>query len=307
MSFRYNGRVITLTNYRQVFEGYREDVLDEIRNAVLDDTPIGGYIDLLKNNPLTLNQVRLCIREMVPKRYININYGSKVLSEIRVLNDLGLNLSKLDKYLPARTILKLDEDVLYEMLKLYENGKGTDLEGINFLKLNKPKALVVLDAIKLGYPVRICIEGRETTLPLDTLKLYIKAMNMGVDIHMFLTSDWSASQLVQILSASKRVDIVELLNYINPYFTAEAIQQVIEGMAHGVDVSPYTALDEDSYPLFNHYQMRVLREALESKVDISGVLNPEMSDIDMKVKLSTRSIRRVGSGGRSRKNTSKTS
>lgn len=303
MSFKYNNIAITLSNYRQIFQGYREDVLDEVRSAVLDDTPIGGYIDLLKNNPLTLNQVRLCIRELVPKRYINIHYGCKVLSEVRVINDLGLDLSKLDRYLPARTTLKLDQDVLYEMLKLYEEGKGTDLEGINFLKLNKPKALVVLDAIKLGYPVRICIEGRETTLPLDTLKLYIKAMNMGVDIHMLLTENWSASQLVQILSASKRVDLIELLNHINPFFTAEAIQQVIEGMAHGVDISPYTALDEGGYPLFNHYQMRVLREALESKVDISGVLNPEMSDIDMKLKLSTRSIRRVGNSGRNRKNT----
>ena len=40
--------------------------------------------------------------------------------------------------------------------------------------------------------------------------------------------------------------------------------------------------------------MRVLREALESNIDISRVLNPKMSDIDMKIKLSMREIRRVG-------------
>lgn len=292
MSFRYDKIVVSLSNYRQIFKGYREDTLDEIRSAVLDDTPIGAYIDILKNDPLTLNQVRLCIREMVPKRYINYRYGSKVLSEIRALNDLGLDLTPLSTLLPAKGYLKLDEDVLYQILKLYE--KGIDLKGINFLKLDKPKAMVVLDALDLGYPIRVCIEGRESSIPLDTLKLYIKAMNMGIDVHMLLVDDWSPSQLVQILSASKRVDLVDLLSHINPFFTAEAIQQVIEGLAHKVDVSSYTALDEDGYPLFNHYQMRVLREALESNVDISRVLNPKMSDIDMKVKLSMREIRRVG-------------
>ncbi len=292
MSFRYSKIVVSLSNYRQVFNGYREDTLDEIRSAVLDDTPIGGYIDTLKNDPLTLNQVRLCIREMVPKRYINYRYGSKVLSEIRVLNDLGLDLSPLNTLLPVMGYLKLDEEVLYKILKLYE--KGIDLSGINFLKLDKPKAMVVLDALDLGYPVRVCIEGRESSVSLDTLKLYIKAMNMGIDVHMLLVDDWSSVQLVQILSSSKRVDLVDLLSHINPFFTAEAIQQVIEGLAHKVDVTPYTAVDEDGYPLFNYYQMRVLREALESNIDISRVLNPKMSDIDMKIKLSMREVRRVG-------------
>lgn len=292
MSFRYDKVTVSLSNYRQIFKGYREDTLDEIRSAILDDTPIGGYIDLLKNDPLTLNQVRLCIREMVPKRYVNYRYGSKVLSEIRVLNELGLDLSSLNSLLPARGYLKLDEEVLYQILKLYE--KGVDLGGINFLKLDKPKAMVVLDALDLGYPIRVCIEGRESVVPLDTLKLYIKAMNMGIDVHLLLVDSWSASQLVQILSSSKRVDLVALLSHINPFFSAEAIQQVIEGLAHGVDVTPYTALDEDGYPLFNYYQMRVLREALESKIDISRVLNPKLSDIDMKTKLSMREVRRVG-------------
>ena len=46
MSFKYQMELVTMDNYREIFSGSTVDILDEIRSAVLDDTPIANFINL---------------------------------------------------------------------------------------------------------------------------------------------------------------------------------------------------------------------------------------------------------------------
>ena len=64
MSFRFGPKIITLDNYKEVFKVCSPDILDEIRLAILDDVPIGQYIQLCGQDYYKLNQIRKAIREI---------------------------------------------------------------------------------------------------------------------------------------------------------------------------------------------------------------------------------------------------
>lgn len=117
----YQGREITLDNYRTVFKGYSLDTLDEIRSALLDSTPIFPY---LRRSPEDLHQIRLAMLEAVPGDFFTLS--APVLKEVRALLSSGQSCEVTRQWVSKG----LSDDVLLQVIKWEQ--KGYYLSNIDF-------------------------------------------------------------------------------------------------------------------------------------------------------------------------------
>lgn len=276
MSFLYKGELVTLMNYQKVFSSRTVDIQDEVRSAVLDDTQIERYLDKVGEDSYKLSQIRLALREGIPSRYISSHLSGSTLNRIRRGRREGYSLDLLDRYISEEGILHLPTHNLDLVLDVVLSGE--DISSIDFTNVRDDLLPLVCEGVRKGYPMWLCAEAERMTK--DKLRMLMRGMCLGVDIHPFIGEDWVSGQLT-VLFRKNIVGLDEVLKHVNSKFIVGQIVQVTKGVQEGVDVSIYSVVDSDGLPIYNSYQMAELRYGLMSGVDVSSYLNPCLSDLQM--------------------------
>lgn len=288
MSVVINGKVANLGNYLSLTKGYSPDIQDEIRSAVLDDTPIGVYVDKCKDDSFKLNQIRLAIREYVPTRYLSTRLSASNIKQIRRIFREGLDLKFLDAYLSAKGILSISCESLDLILSAYLD--GVDVGRVNFTKIREDTVDLFCSGLKKGYPMWV-LSNADASIPRNKVTLLMKCMNLNLDIHPFLDKSWDLQSINLIAVNASKLEYTVLMKHINSRFSYGQLSQVISVAGEWLDFLPLCLKDEDGVPVFNEYQMDVLGRVIKFNakqetlgkgiVDIEEFLKPSMSDMDM--------------------------
>lgn len=273
--FRYNNINITLENYGKVFNGVSPDILDEIRSAILDDTPIGKYINLYIEDDFTLGQIRKAIREYVPIEYLNAKLPGTVLKNVRLGLKKGYDMAYILDYANDKGLL-LDA----ESLEIISNfmAIGINVSGVDFKKVPKSQVALYCKGLSYHYPMWLLLDSNLTD---EKLELMMRGMQLGIDIHPFLSNDWNDSVIVTLFSNHTKIDINAFLELISPRFNNEEIKILIGLYKDNLPIEPLCVKDTDGNPVYNIYQMDALAEATRQDLLTSQMLNPSYSDMDL--------------------------
>lgn len=288
MSVVINGKIATLGNYLELSKNYSTDIQDEIRSAILDDTPISPYIHKCRDDSFKLNQIRLAIREYVPSRYISVKLSATNLQWIRKIHRRGYSMNVLDKYLTKRGILSISCDSLDVILSAYYDGVNVD--SVDFNTVSDGLVGLICAGLSKQYPMWIITESSSNKSK-EFIQLLMKGMNLNLDIHPFLEGDWDVDKVQPILSSACKMEYTVFMKHVNCRFSAEQIDIILGVATKYLDFLPLCLKDEEGYPVFNVHQMSVLADIIEYNYeaekrgsvsfDIDEFLKPSMSDLDM--------------------------
>lgn len=276
MSFVYRGVMITMQNYQEVFRGYSMDVLDEVRSAVLDDTPIGLYIDKCKEDSYKLGQIRMAIREYVPIEYLNYKVSGKSINLLRKVYTSGISVAPILPYITQSPYLK--DSSLERVLESVLN--GSDITKIDFRQVPDKNVDIICLGLEKGYPMWLCADNPD--LEPDYIKLLMRGMKLGIDIHPFLNGLWGKDQITYLFTQSRDTDINNILCYVNYKFETDALKEVVDAKHLGVDIRKICVQEKDGEPIYNCYQMEVMKEAMKQRALTNEMCNPNISDMDMR-------------------------
>lgn len=282
MSFRFKGCVCSLNNYVSIFKGLNSDFIDEIRLAILDDTPIGDYISVLvedKDGARKLSQIRKALREYVPLAFITTEVSAEVMEYIRLLYaERGeAALDQLSPYIKLGVSPELSDKTLKEIITVLYH--GVDISKVNFNNVETANVSVVASGLIKGYPMWLVAE-----MPLDTdyMQVLIQGMKVGVDVHPFLIGDWDIECVKYLISQVRRVNLSEILENVNCNFNIEQLKEVISAALSNVDFGLLCLKEDGGQPVFNEYQMEVVKDCLVADVLTEEIYDYNKSDMDMR-------------------------
>ena len=278
MAIKYKGQLVNLQNYMQVFDGESVDILDEIRSAIIDDTQIGSLIKYCRDDDYKLKQLRLAIREFLPKKYINPRISGTCIKLLRKYYASGGNLAVFDRYISDTNKVLLSDAVFKRVIECTLN--GADIRKVDFGLVSESNVNIICDGLEKGYPVWLLVQ-RNKQFTDDILRLLITAMYYQVDVHPFLTGDWDKAQITTILNSVNAVDVNFLMENITDKFSSYCISAIIDAMVAKVDFTILCQKDASGHPIYNNYQMTALVNCLKNDWITEEVLNPDLSDMDM--------------------------
>lgn len=278
MSFRYGKRVIALDNYSQIFGGScSPDVMDEIRSAVLDNTPIAKFIGPCGDDSYLLGQIRMAIREEVPLEFLDARLTGKTIYNIRQGIRAGADMSGLLKYITPKS-LKLEKSVLETLSEFLII--GVDISTVDFSMVPKTLVSVFCKGLYRGYPMWL-LADESVNLTEDYVRILMRGMELGVDIHQFMSGDWDRSVVMLLFSYAKSVNLNHVLSMVNSKFDVNQVKVILDLESLGIPITRLCVKDHTGIPVYNNYQMYELGESLKQGVDIEAMFNPSVSDFDM--------------------------
>lgn len=276
MSFRHKGVLISMNNYMEVFKDFEPDILDEIRSAVLDDTPISPFIKVCQSDSYRLGQFRLALREYVPKEYLNPKLSGSCIYLIRQCYKKNIDLKPITQYISGS--LRLDVSSIEHILKVML--LGVDIRKVDFTLVPNDNLKIICEGLAKGYPMWLCISDEGYLTP-SFIRQLMKGMQLQVDIHPFLSGKWSEEQLVFILSNAKSININTLLEYVNYKFSIDHLVEIVDIARDGLDFTPMCIQEEDGSPLYNSYQLAIISSAIKEDLLTDEICNPMLSDMEM--------------------------
>lgn len=278
MSFRWCRQIIALDNYAQVFgEECSPDVLDEIRSAVLDNTEIADYIDACGNDSYLLGQIRMALREGVSREYLDTRLTGRTIYNIRQGIQRGVNMQSLMWYATPKA-LRVDKkivEVLSEFVLL-----GTQIERVDFTKVPTALVSIFCKGLYKGFPMWL-LNDEATGLNEAQVRVLMRGMELGIDIHPFVSGGWDRNVLLMLFSYNKAVDINAILGYLTEKFSVNQVKTLLDISSLGIPIDRLCVKDHTGAPVYNQYQMYELGESLKAGVDVQKMFNPRMSDYEM--------------------------
>lgn len=282
LAVQYKGNSVTLENYESVFVKKDRDVLDEIRLAIMDETPIGSYIDRCGTDWYKLSQIRRSLRMGVPKKYISTGLSGDCIGKFRELYIEGYKTESFDKYLSSvkgvGSISLIKDEKLYKLLDAYK--LFSNVVNIDFRQVNSEAFETILQGIKCGYPVWILTESDEK-MSVEMLKTLMKVMALEIDVFYFLGRGYSVEQIALICSSVQKNDLDYFMGKINAKFTLDMLSVLVTVSKYRETVDLLTIKDEEEEPVYNYYQMYELARCVLNGIDVKPISNPEISDFDM--------------------------
>lgn len=278
MSFKCGGVLVTLNNYISIFGDYEPDILDEIRSAILDDTPISPFIARCCHDSYKLGQIRMALREYVPEEYLNVNLSGECIHKIRMAYKAKIDLKPLLE--PKKYLYCLESESISHIIDVLIH--GIDISKIDFSVVPIENVEVICEGLIQGYPMWLCVSNDKELTP-SYIRQLMKGMLLQIDIHPFISEVWTDEQLIFLFTNAKVIDINDLLMYVNHNFTVEHLSEICEAYKLNLDFKVLCLQDEDNFPAFNPYQLEVLRKTLEDGVFCEDIYNPSINDRDMRI------------------------
>lgn len=141
------GKTLILDNFRRCLSEYSVDIQDIVRSAILDGVDISKYLDVCRDNPFRLDQIRLGIKEGLDDVLLSLN--GDALYRVRKLRKNG-NLAEVTRQLAKGS---LSEEHIYHLLDWIQDGRS--INGIELATV--PKNLLSVYDIGLSYDVDMSI------------------------------------------------------------------------------------------------------------------------------------------------------
>lgn len=277
MSFKYNNTIITLENYRQIFGVCTPDVLDEIRSAVLDDTPIANFINTCGEDSYKLGQFRMALRELIPIEYLNKEFTGKTVYYIRKCIKEGIDTEPLLAYVKEKRLLV--QPLVLEKLAEFAYS-GVNISRVDFTKVPIKYVELFGRGLSRGFPMWLLIIDEDVPFEEQYINAMMRALNLGFDIHPFLEDIWDLDKVYLLLNSAKKINLSEFLRLVNKNFSCECLKVLISLAEKNVPITQL-CVREEGYPVYNEYQMEELGKAIEDNTITNEMYNPNLSDMEI--------------------------
>ena len=270
----FKGSRVTLESIGSQFRGYPLDIQDEVRSMVMDNLDLSQWIDVCKDNPYRLNQIRLGSKEGLDPKFFTILDGS-VIYKIRGLAATGFNVGEL---LPYVGVGFTKEQWTY-IIAWAERG----LLDSRLALVRTPFSMweFIDKGLRNNLPMWLFTSGKKysNTFMHSVLTL----MSNGQSAEKFLNSSWKDETLKLLAEFSYRRwfnNIVGLVDYFIPYeFLVSVGELAKEGLIDEdlFEIS-YDGDTGDYYYVYQSYHLEAILRCVMQGYDYSS------SEVDMILK-----------------------
>lgn len=278
----FKGSRVTLESIGSQFRGYPLDIQDEVRSMVMDNLDLSQWIDVCKDNPYRLNQIRLGSKEGLDPKFFTILDGS-VIYKIRGLAATGFNIGEL---LPYVGVGFTKEQWSY-IITWAERG----LLDSRLALVRTPFSMweFIDKGLRNNLPMWLFTSGKKysNTFMHSVLTL----MSNGQSAEKFLNSSWKDETLKLLAEFSYRRwfnNIVGLVDYFIPYeFLVSVGELAKEGLIDEdlFEIS-YDGGTGDYYYVYQSYHLEAILRCVMQGYDYSRLkdYNLSGSEVDMILK-----------------------
>ena len=268
----FKGSRVTLESLSSQFRGYSLDIQDEVRSMVMDNLDLSKWIDVCKDNPYRLNQIRLGSKEGLDPRFFTILDGS-VIYRIRSLAATGFNVGELLAYVGVG----FTKDQWFYIISWAERG----LLDSRLALVRTPFSMwgFIDKGLRNNLPMWLFTSGKKYS---DTfMHSVLTLMSNGQSAEKFLNSSWKDETLKLLAEFSYRRwfnNIVGIVDYFIPYdFLVSVGELAKEGL---IDEDLFEiGYDDDSgnYYLYQSYHLDAILRCVMQGYDYSKLKDYNLS------------------------------
>ena len=268
----FKGSRVTLESLSSQFRGYSLDIQDEVRSMVMDNLDLSKWIDVCKDNPYRLNQIRLGSKEGLDPRFFTILDGS-VIYRIRSLASTGFNVGELLAYVGVG----FTKEQWFYIISWAERG----LLDSRLALVRTPFSMwgFIDKGLRNNLPMWLFTSGKKYS---DTfMHSVLTLMSNGQSAEKFLNSSWKDETLKLLAEFSYRRwfnNIVGFVDYFIPYdFLVSVGELAKEGL---IDEDLFEiGYDDDSgnYYLYQSYHLDAILRCVMQGYDYSKLKDYNLS------------------------------
>ena len=268
----FKGSRVTLESISSLFRGYSLDIQDEVRSMVMDNLDLSKWIDVCKDNPYRLNQIRLGSKEGLDPRFFTILDGS-VIYRIRSLEATGFNVGELLAYVGVG----FTKEQWFYISSWAERG----LLDSRLALVRTPFSMwgFIDKGLRNNLPMWLFTSGKKYS---DTfMHSVLTLMSNGQPGEKFLNSLWKDETLKLLAEFSYRRwfnNIVGFVDYFIPYdFLVSVGELAKEGL---IDEDLFEiGYDDDSgnYYLYQSYHLEAILRCVMQGYDYSKLKDYNLS------------------------------
>ena len=268
----FKGSRVTLESISSQFRGYSLDIQDEVRSMVMDNLDLSKWIDVCRDNPYRLNQIRLGSKEGLDPRFFTILDGS-VIYRIRSLAATGFNVGELLAYVGVG----FTKEQWFYIISWAERG----LLDSRLALVRTPFSMwgFIDKGLRVNLPMWLFTSGKKYS---DTfMHSVLTLMSNGQPGEKFLNSLWKDETLKLLAEFSYRRwfnNIVGFVDYFIPYdFLVSVGELAKEGL---IDEDLFEiGYDDDSgnYYLYQSYHLEAILRCVMQGYDYSKLKDYNLS------------------------------
>lgn len=262
---KYKGVDLTFENYATRLEGFSQDIKDEVRSAILDNTPIGDFIDVCRDDPFRLQQLRLAAKEFYPTWVFKVEDGANIY---RIRNLSGVSVEMVENQVSAG----LPREYIEELISWIEEGVVIP-EDFNMRRVPKTILTPVSTAIKSGVDPNAIVKlskGNE-----EAAGLYVQIAVKGLSLGKFEGKNLLNSCLGSVAELAGRPYIGTVVELLEPRSGSEEVEVLWELAKSGFDFS----LFEGDY--YTSMQLSWIHQAFIEKFDVTKMLDTELNNSEL--------------------------
>lgn len=271
---QYQKQELILDNFRCLLFEYSVDVQDIVRSSILDNIDIIPYLSTYKEDPYKLDQIRLALKEGLPKVFFKTS-GS-MLYQIRQMHRRGIDLTSIENQLKYN----LSEQSMQYLIKWVD-------DGINISKLNLaiiPNHLLETFDYGLcsGFDMTEFNNGKSYSSKYVKLCLQIKKNDKPISV--LLSGDWSIDNL-NLLSVESRMQENKwnsLINNIDEGIDTKRLELVIKLVKIGAPIQRLQEKGTNGKYKYDNTCLELVHGACFSNLDLNVLLKTTSSE-QMKV------------------------
>lgn len=234
MVMKFNGVELILDNFRSVLSDYSLDVQDVVRSAILDGIDISEFIEVCRNNPYRLDQIRLSKKEGIDSLFFKIKSGES-LYKIRQLREKGVSLTGIVSQIKQGI---LSDDSLNKLISWVSSGYKID--GINISIIPKSLFEVFEQGFQRGFDMKVFNDGRNYKP--EYIRYCLVISSNGKNINPFVSSEgmWEEDCIKQLAIFSKvrsQEKWDNLLKYIDWKVQSDKLGVLISCVKNNIDIT----------------------------------------------------------------------
>lgn len=192
----FRSKKLTLENISIVLEEYSRDIRDEVRSMLMDGIDLTDWIEICRDNPFRLKQIRMAALEGVSPAFFEIQEGETLYKLRKVIRD-GFTGEELLPYVGTG----LDKEQWSYIINWYQKGYLDSR-----LQLNRaPKSMwhYLDEGMKQGFPMYIFTTSNHRILfSGEEMRSILKIMVNGGSYKKYLDYEWNEDLLYIIADTS---------------------------------------------------------------------------------------------------------
>lgn len=261
---KYNNKDLILDNFRDLLFDYSVDVQDVVRSSILDNIDIIPYIKIYKDDAYKLDQIRLAIKEGLPKTFFKTT--GDMLYQIRQMSRRGVDLSSIENQLKSN----LSEQSMKYLIKWVD-------DGINISKLNIaiiPNSLLdTFDyGLRSGFDMTEFNNGKNYSSKYIKLCLQIKKNDKPISF--LLSGEWSLDSLT-VLSRESKMQKNKwqlLVQGIDEQVSTSRLDLLVKLVKAGVSINKLQQKSTKNNYVYDEECLSIIYEGFFSNLDLEVLM-----------------------------------